>query len=146
MTKSGKHCDKRRKSSFRAISSFVTIFSKSCLLQRRQKVSKRERVKSGCHVFQPIKLVWTISVEGHTMNVSVNFGIWSAFSASQDGCHILQCIPINIYVRSFWNWTSIFHKISFHNTEQALKGHTPLVVGCSLANFVMGHPRNISVK
>ena len=39
MTKSGKHCGKRRNCSFRAISSFVTMFSKSCLLQRRQKAS-----------------------------------------------------------------------------------------------------------
>ena len=38
MTKSGKHCGKRRKCTFCAISSFVTMFSKSCLQQRRQKV------------------------------------------------------------------------------------------------------------
>ena len=39
MTKSGKHCGKRRNCSFWAISSFVTMFSKSRLLQRRQKAS-----------------------------------------------------------------------------------------------------------
>ena len=39
MTKSGKHCGKRRNCSFWAISSFVTMFSKSCLLQKRQKAS-----------------------------------------------------------------------------------------------------------
>ena len=39
MTKSGKHCGKRRNVTFRAISSFVTLFSKSCLLQRCQKAS-----------------------------------------------------------------------------------------------------------
>ena len=39
MTKSGKHCGKRRNCTFRAISSFVTMFSKSRLLQRRQKAS-----------------------------------------------------------------------------------------------------------
>ena len=39
MTKSGKHCDKRRNCTFCAISSFDTMFSKSCLLQRRQKTS-----------------------------------------------------------------------------------------------------------
>ena len=39
MTKSGKHCGKRRNCMFCAISSFVTMFSKSCLLQRRQKAS-----------------------------------------------------------------------------------------------------------
>ena len=39
MTKSWKHCGKRRNCSFWAISSFVTLFSKSCLLQRLQKVS-----------------------------------------------------------------------------------------------------------
>ena len=39
MTKSGKHCGKRRNVSFWAIFSFVTMFSKSCLLQRRQKAS-----------------------------------------------------------------------------------------------------------
>ena len=39
MTKSGKHCDKRRNCTFCAISSFVTMFSKSRLLQRRQKAS-----------------------------------------------------------------------------------------------------------
>ena len=35
MTKSGKHCGKRRNCTFCAISSFITMFSKSCLLQRR---------------------------------------------------------------------------------------------------------------
>ena len=39
MTKSGKHCGKRRNCSFWAISYFVTMFSKSCLLQKRQKTS-----------------------------------------------------------------------------------------------------------
>ena len=39
MTKSGKHCIKRRNCSFWAISSLVTMFSKSCLMQRRQKAS-----------------------------------------------------------------------------------------------------------
>ena len=39
MTKSGKHCDKKRNYTFCATSSFVTMFSKSCLLQRRQKAS-----------------------------------------------------------------------------------------------------------
>ena len=37
MTKSGKHCGKRRNCTFCAISSFVTMFSKRRLLQRRQK-------------------------------------------------------------------------------------------------------------
>ena len=36
---SGKHCGKKRNYSFWAISSFVTMFSKSCLLQSRHKVS-----------------------------------------------------------------------------------------------------------
>ena len=39
MTKSGKHCGKRRNCAFCAISSFVTMFSKSRLLQRRPKAS-----------------------------------------------------------------------------------------------------------
>ena len=39
MIKSGKHCDKRRICTFCAISSLVTKFSKSRLLQRRQKAS-----------------------------------------------------------------------------------------------------------
>ena len=39
MTKSGKHCGKRRNCLFLNISSFVTLFSKSFLLQRSQKVS-----------------------------------------------------------------------------------------------------------
>ena len=39
MTKSGKHCGKRRNCPFWAISSFVTMFSKSLLLQMRQKAS-----------------------------------------------------------------------------------------------------------
>ena len=39
MTKRGKHCGKRRNCLFWAISSFVTLFSKSCLLQRCQKAS-----------------------------------------------------------------------------------------------------------
>ena len=39
MTKSGKYCGKRRNCTFWAISSFVTMFSKSRLLQRRQKAS-----------------------------------------------------------------------------------------------------------
>ena len=36
-SKSGKHCGKRRNCSFLAISTFVIMFSKSRLLQRRQK-------------------------------------------------------------------------------------------------------------
>ena len=39
MTKGGKHCVKRRNYSFWAISSFVTMFSKIRLLQRRRKAS-----------------------------------------------------------------------------------------------------------
>ena len=39
MTKSGNVCDKRRNCTFCAISSFVIMFSKSRLLQRRQKAS-----------------------------------------------------------------------------------------------------------
>ena len=39
MTKSGRHCGKRRNCSFWAISFFVTMFSKSRLLQRRRKAS-----------------------------------------------------------------------------------------------------------
>ena len=39
MSKSGKHCGKRRNCSFWAISSFVTMFLKIRLLQRRQKAS-----------------------------------------------------------------------------------------------------------
>ena len=37
MTYSGKHCGKRRNCLFWAISSFVTMFLRRCLLQRRQK-------------------------------------------------------------------------------------------------------------
>ena len=39
MTKSGEHCDKLRNCTFCAISSFVTMFSESRLLQRCQKAS-----------------------------------------------------------------------------------------------------------
>ena len=39
MTKSGKHCGKRRNCSFWAIFPFVTMFSKSRLLQRHRKAS-----------------------------------------------------------------------------------------------------------
>ena len=39
MTKSGKHCGKRRNCSIWAISSFVTMFSKSRLLYRHQNAS-----------------------------------------------------------------------------------------------------------
>ena len=39
LTKSGKHCGKGRNCLFWAISYFVTMFSKSCLLQRCQKES-----------------------------------------------------------------------------------------------------------
>ena len=47
MTKSGKHCGKRKNCTFCAISSFVTMFSKSCLLQRlSESVYMRERLKS----------------------------------------------------------------------------------------------------
>ena len=40
MMKSGKHCVKRRNCLFWAISCFVTMFSKSHLLQRHQKASR----------------------------------------------------------------------------------------------------------
>ena len=39
MTRSGKHCGKRRNCTFFAISSFITMFLNSRLLQRRQKAS-----------------------------------------------------------------------------------------------------------
>ena len=39
MIKTGKHCVKMRNCMFCAISSFVTMFLKSCLLQRHQKAS-----------------------------------------------------------------------------------------------------------
>ena len=45
MTESEKHCGKRRNCLFRAISTFVTMFSKSCLLQVSENVYMRERVK-----------------------------------------------------------------------------------------------------
>ena len=51
MTESGKHCGKRRNCSFWAISSFVTVFSKSRLLQRRQKAS----------IWGKGSIVWAIS-------------------------------------------------------------------------------------
>ena len=69
MTKSGKHCGKRRNCSFWAISSFVTMFSKSRLLQRRQKASIRGK---------GLKLVYTspgciVPTEGETVT-GASFG------------------------------------------------------------------------
>ena len=47
MTKSGKHCGKRRNCTFCAISSSVTMFSKSCVQSRLlQNCRMWERVKS----------------------------------------------------------------------------------------------------
>ena len=48
MTKSGKHCGKRRNCLFWAISSFVTMFSKSRLLQRHFKIYFGMELKTLC--------------------------------------------------------------------------------------------------
>ena len=49
MTKSGKHCDKRRNSTFCAISSFVTMFfKKPSAAEASESVYMRERVNSHC--------------------------------------------------------------------------------------------------
>ena len=44
MTKNGKHCGKRRNCTFCAISSFVTMFSKSCLLQRSRIIELHDNI------------------------------------------------------------------------------------------------------
>ena len=54
MTKSGKHCVKRRNCMFCAISSFVTMFSKSCLLQRRPKASIWGKGLNSKWLFTPV--------------------------------------------------------------------------------------------
>ena len=54
MTKSGKHCGQRRNCSFWAISCFVTMISKSRLLQRRQKAS----IWGKGFTFYQIRLLW----------------------------------------------------------------------------------------
>ena len=46
MTKSGKHCDKRRNCKFCAISSFVTVFKKQSAAEASESVYMMERVKS----------------------------------------------------------------------------------------------------
>ena len=45
MTKSGKHCGKRRNCTFCAISSFVTVFKKPSAAEASESVYMRERVK-----------------------------------------------------------------------------------------------------
>ena len=55
MTKSGKHCGKRRNCLFGTISSFATMFSKSCLLQRQKGsiwgkgLIKCTSIEANCH-------------------------------------------------------------------------------------------------
>ena len=71
MTKSGKHCGKRRNYSFWAISSFVTMFSKSCLLQRRQKASIWGKGLNWCDGFNLDSLPW------NDLKTRVTSGIFS---------------------------------------------------------------------
>ena len=52
MESSLKHGDQRRNCLFSAIYSFDTMFLKSCLLQRHQKVSMRKRVSDEFHPIQ----------------------------------------------------------------------------------------------
>ena len=53
MTESGKHYDKRRNCSFRAISSFVTMFSKKrSAAETSERVYMRERVNTLMHLQQ----------------------------------------------------------------------------------------------
>ena len=46
MTKSGKHCGKRRNCTFCAISSFGTVFKKPSAVEASESIYMRERVKS----------------------------------------------------------------------------------------------------
>ena len=56
MTMSGKHCVKRRNCAFWAISSFVTMFSKSRLLQTRQKAAIC-RLLRNCRMMERVKML-----------------------------------------------------------------------------------------
>ena len=85
MTKSWKHCGKRRNCSSWAISSFVTMFSKSCLLQRRQKASIWGK---GCLCF--IRIVPSFHVSSHTSILMI---------------YNMACLyKTMLQLRTSWNW------------------------------------------
>ena len=71
MTKSRKHCCKRRNCSFWAISSFVTMFSKSCLLQRCQKASIWGK---------ELKTLWQILKKNNESNFTFSFNISTLYN------------------------------------------------------------------
>ena len=60
MTKSGKHCGKRRNCTFCGISSYVNMYSKSCLLQNVSFLTMNISATDGCkningrYIFFPI--------------------------------------------------------------------------------------------
>ena len=62
MTKSGKHCGKRRNCTFCAISSFVTMFSISRLLQRHPKafIWGKGLISAWLNFFQHTNFLWRL--------------------------------------------------------------------------------------
>ena len=83
MTKSGKHCGKWGNCSFWAISSFVTMFSKSCLLQRREKAS-----------------IWGKGLSRRRKETLIVLSAWHIYSQTKPVGAVAQCPLIDM---SLWN-------------------------------------------
>ena len=102
MTKSGKHCVKRWNCTFCAIPSFVTMFSKSRLLQRRQEASIWGRWLSTLTIslFSPLHAV-SFSVITSTVGLTVLcFAVnplTAALGAFNLGLYTLAYTPMKRY-------------------------------------------------
>ena len=88
MTKSGKHCGKRRNCSFWAISTFVTVFKKPSAAEASESVYMRERVNPCPHTDafwhlcsrQLYKTLWQKEKLLTTSNFSFCHNVFNSFS------------------------------------------------------------------
>ena len=109
MTKSGKHCNKRRNCTFCAISFFVTMFSKSRLLQRRQKVSIWGK---GLNNINKSKINAFLYLEYYNTSLEkyINF-------------LLIRCPILWIYINSINSWLAIdsfciVYVVFYYNSEE----------------------------
>ena len=112
MTKSGKHCGKRRNYSFCAISSFVTMFSKSHLLQRRQKAS-----------IWGIGISWSIidtydTIRKPSNYIYISMRIFTSLVSrgsfsDENGLPLLY----DLYVPNYPSWVYIYYWLTLSHTQ-----------------------------
>ena len=120
MTKSGKHGGKRRNCTFCAISSFVTIFSKSRLLQRPQKASiwgkglKARHDNNKSHKDIDYQILWSCLTK---LSLYVLFSFVKSFFLKLKACYLFaKSIDRMLFVSKIFFKCFIFHfeKLCFH--------------------------------